>query len=352
MCISRIVRNSKNDIMIQMPPNRAIELLEKRLAELDQSGTDLVAFKNRLKIDVEGIFGRTSTQSISTITLDTLHFGDPKKIAQFKTTFRQTIQGWIGYIKDFHIIEQEKIKLSEQEYKEKYETLLDKWNALVPEYNDLLKNHESLMQDYDDALAEISTLEKKVIEKKSIGEVIRILFLGASPINEVRLRLDEELRDIENGLKAATLREQFELKSKWAVTTKTLQESMLEENPTIVHFSGHGDTSGIAVEDTLGNSKTIDNDAIGSLFKLFSETTKCVVLNSCYSESQAREISKHIPYVIGMKSSVNDRTAIAFAVGFYLALGAGKDIEFAFNMGTVAIKLEGITGSELPILLK
>ena len=119
MCIFRVMRNSKNHTMINIPHNRAIELLEKRLVELDLPGTDLTAFKNRLKLDAEGIFGLRSTQSISTITLDTLHFGDPQKITQFKTTFRQTIQGWINYIKDFHIIEQEKIELSEQKYKEK-----------------------------------------------------------------------------------------------------------------------------------------------------------------------------------------------------------------------------------------
>lgn len=147
------------------------------------------------------------------------------------------------------------------------------------------------------------------------------------------------------------MRDQFELRSQWAITTKTLQQAILDENPTIVHFSGHGDTKGIAVEDSLGNSKLIENDAIGSLFELFSDNIQCVILNSCYSESQANEIAKHIPYVIGMKNSVNDKAAIAFVVGFYTALGAGKDIEFAYKMGTVAIKLEGISGSDIPVLL-
>ncbi len=141
------------------------------------------------------------------------------------------------------------------------------------------------------------------------------------------------------------------MKSKWAVTTKILQQSMLDENPTIVHFSGHGDVNGIAVEDSLGNSKLIENDAMGGLFELFSDCTKCVVLNSCYSESQANEIAKHIPYVIGMKSSVNDKAAIAFSVGFYTALGAGKDIRVAYKMGIVAIRLEGVSGSDIPVLL-
>ena len=247
------MRHAKKDItiMIKIPLNRAIQLLESRLDELDQPGTDLKAFKNRLQIDIEGIFGRGSSQSIATISLDTLHFDRPEKIVQCKTTFRQTIQGWINYIKDFHIIEQEKIEISEQAYEEKYEKLLLKWNDLVPEYNALLKNHESLIGDYNNTLTEIKILQEKLSEQKTISEVIKILFLGASPIDEVRLRIDEELRDIEDGLKMATLREQFDLKSKWAVTAKTLQQAMLDENPTIVHFSGHGDTNGIAVEDTL-----------------------------------------------------------------------------------------------------
>jgi CHAT domain len=337
--------------MIKIPHNRAIQLLEARFVEVDKPDTDLKALKSRIKDDVERIFGRTSTQALTVISLNTLHFDKADEIAKCKTNFRQTIQGWIDYINDFNIIDKEQIETSEQKYKEMYADLLNQWNDLVPVYNRLLKDSEDTTIKFDEALEEIKMLQDKLAEKHNIGEVIKILFLGASPADEVRLRIDEELRDIENGLKLATLRDTFELKSKWAITAKTLQQAMLDEHPTIVHFSGHGDTKGIAVEDMLGNSKLIDNDAIGSLFELFSDTTKCVVLNSCYSQSQANEIAKHIPYVIGMKSSVNDKAAIAFSVGFYAALGAGKDIEFAYRMGTVAIKLEGVTGSDLPVLL-
>lgn len=337
--------------MIKIPLNRAVELLEQRLKEVDRLDVDLKALQSRIMQDVERIFGRGSTQSISAITLDTLHHGNPERLEKCKNNFRQTIQGWIEYVKDFHLIEKEQVEISEQEFKEKYTNLLTKWNELVPEYNDLLKNYEDTIDKYDEALSEIKILQDKLAERKTITEIIKILFLGASPIDEVRLRIDEEQRDIEHGLKLATLRDQFELKSQWAVTTKSLQQAILDEEPTIVHFSGHGSTSGIAIEDSLGNARLIENDALGSLFELFSEKIECVVLNSCHSESQAKEIAKHIPYVIGMKNSINDKTAIAFAVGFYTALGAGKDIPFAFKMGTVAVKLEGITGSDLPVLL-
>jgi hypothetical protein len=338
--------------MIKIPHNRAIELLEARLKDVDSPSVDLKALKSRIQQDVERIFGRGSTQSISAVTLDTLHFDKPDKIEAFKKNFRQTINGWIQYIKDFHIIDQEQIQITEKEYEEKYLALLKKWNDLVPEYNELLTNHEATIKDYDNALSEIKILKEKLEKSQDdVGEIIKILFLGASPIDEVRLRIDEELRDIENGLKMATLREKFDLKSQWAITTKSLQQSMLDESPNIVHFSGHGDVDGIAVEDSIGNAKLIDTSALGGLFELFSDSIKCVILNSCYSESQAKEISKHIPYVIGMKDSIDDKAALAFSVGFYSALGAGKDIEFAYKMGKVAISLEGITGDDLPILI-
>ncbi len=336
---------------IKIPHNRAIELLEARLKDLNNPSTDLVALQNRLKSDIDSIFGGGS-ESIKVITLKTSVYGnDQVELEKNKTTFRQTIQGWIDYINDFHIINQEVSEETEKEYETKYLKLLENWNELVPEYNQLLKDQEKLYSDYNTALTEINILEDKLAQKDKIGDIIKILFLGASPINEDRLRIDEEVRNIEHGLKLASLRDRFILKSEWAVTSKSLQQAMLDEKPTIVQFSGHGHKGGIALEDTLGNSKLIDNSALGSLFELFKDNVQCVFLNSCYSESQAREIAKHIPYVIGMKSSVPDETAITFSIGFYAALGAGKDIKFAYKLGLVGIQLEGIGGNDIPIMI-
>jgi len=178
----------------------------------------------------------------------------------------------------------------------------------------------------------------------------KILFLAANPSNS-RLKLDEEAKEIQTNLKLAKERDNLEFKQEWAVTVETLMQAILDESPNIVNFSGHGRQEGIILQNEIGEPKIVGTEALESLFKLFKASIKCVVLNSCYSETQAKVIKSHIPYVIGMKSEIPDRAAIAFSKGFYKAIGAGKDIPFAFELGITAIKLEGVTGDNIPVLL-
>ena len=180
-----------------------------------------------------------------------------------------------------------------------------------------------------------------------------ILFLAANPKDTGRLRVDQELRDIDEGLKRAQKRDQFKLEQRLAVRPRDIQRAMLDVNPQIIHFSGHGKgEAGLIFEDDIGNTKLVDGAALAGLFELFADQIHCVVLNGCYSEAQAKAIVQHIPFVIGMNQGIGDRATIAFAVGFYDALGAGRSIEFAYKLGCSAIRLEGITEHLTPVLLK
>jgi TIR domain/CHAT domain len=180
-----------------------------------------------------------------------------------------------------------------------------------------------------------------------------ILFLGANPQDTGRLRLDQELRDITDGLQRSQQRDRFNLQQKWAVRPRDIQRAMLDVQPQIIHFSGHGEgADGLVFEDEVGNSKHIDGAALANLFELFADQLQCVLLNGCYSEVQAQAIGQHIPYVIGMNQAIGDQAAIAFAVGFYDALGAGRDVEFAFKLGCNAIRMAGSDEHLTPVLLK
>ncbi|MEM9153383.1 MAG: CHAT domain-containing protein [Cyanobacteria bacterium P01_F01_bin.3] len=163
-------------------------------------------------------------------------------------------------------------------------------------------------------------------------------------------------------------------------TPKDIRRALLDRNPQIVHFSGHGfgvsrpdapsdkpptdcrDISfvlegetgpeGLLLEDETGHSKLISTDAIAHLFSLFSDEIECVVLNTCYSATQAEAIIRHIPYVVGMKKAIGDRAAIDFTLGFYDALLAGRSVEFAYQLGCNAIQLQGIPEHLTPVLKK
>lgn len=177
----------------------------------------------------------------------------------------------------------------------------------------------------------------------------KILFLASSPVDEARLRLDKEAHEIDEGLRRANKREQFKLEQRWAIRTDSLRRALLDIEPQIVHFSGHGSgDNGIVVEDDFGMSKLISTEALAELFELCADHVECVLLNACYSEVQATAISQHINYVIGMSQAIGDRAAIKFATGFYDALGAGKPVEVAYKFGCSAIHTEGIPGHLIP----
>ncbi len=179
-----------------------------------------------------------------------------------------------------------------------------------------------------------------------------ILLLAANPKNTNPLRLQEEERDIKERLRLAGYGTE-PIKSAVAVRPRDIQQSILDFDPQIIHFSGHGgDEAGLVFEDIDGNPKLISGEALADLFALFSDRLECVVLNACYSETQAHAMSQHINYVIGMDRKIGDRAAIEFAVGFYTALGANKPYDFAFKLGCNAIRLAGIDEVHTPKLLK
>jgi len=189
--------------------------------------------------------------------------------------------------------------------------------------------------------------------------VKKILILAANPKNTVRLRLDQEVRDIEEGLQLAAQRDKFTLQQKWAVRSQDIRRAVLDFRPNIIHFSGHGsETEGLSFEDEVGKEKFVTAEALAEFFKLFANDVECVLLNACYSEVQANAIAQHIDYVIGMNQAIADKAALEFAVGFYDALArynpqsdGDSAIEFAFNVARSSILLAGVSGASIPVLI-
>ncbi|HLP90782.1 MAG TPA: AAA-like domain-containing protein [Nostocaceae cyanobacterium] len=177
----------------------------------------------------------------------------------------------------------------------------------------------------------------------------KILILSANPTNTSKLRLDEEVREIEAALERAKHRDKFTIITKWAVRPGDLRRALLDNEPEILHFSGHGaGNPGLVLEDNAGQKQLVSTDALANLFKSF-KNIECIILNACYSEVQADAIHQYINNIVGMNQPIGDKDAIQFATGFYDALGAGKSYAEAFEIGKNAIELEGLTDAMIPV---
>lgn len=179
-----------------------------------------------------------------------------------------------------------------------------------------------------------------------------ILILAANPKNTARLRLDEEIREIEEALRRAKKPELYKLERKSAVRSRDFYRAILEYQPHIVHFCGHAAREdGIVLEDSTGKMELVQTNVLASMFEEFAKKgVECVILNGCDSEVQAEAISQYVNYGIGMKRAVGDKAAVAFAVAFYDAIAAGWAVEEAHELGCSQMMIFG--ENEIPVLKK
>ena len=180
----------------------------------------------------------------------------------------------------------------------------------------------------------------------------KLLFLAANPLDTDPLRLDEEMRAVDLALRQAGFRDQFDVRSHWAVRVGDLQELLLRHQPDIVHFSGHGSSaSEIVLQDANGQAAVVPAKALNDLFRVLRDNIRCVVLNACYSADQAAGIAEQIDCVIGMSDAITDTASIEFAAAFYRALGYGRSVQDAFDLGCNQIDLAALDEAHKPVLL-
>ena len=188
-------------------------------------------------------------------------------------------------------------------------------------------------------------------EGKTMGK-IKILFLAANPIATNPLQLGREAREIEEKLRGTKERDKLELITKWALRPDDLQQYLLEHRPHVVHFSGHGsDSNELILEDENGKPKPLGQPALLALFRALKDNIRMVVLNACFSRHQAEAITELIDCAIGMNRAIGDQAAITFAASLYRALGFGRSVKTAYDLGKASLLAEGIPEETTPVLL-
>jgi hypothetical protein len=177
-----------------------------------------------------------------------------------------------------------------------------------------------------------------------------VLVMSADAGQGLPLRLDEERREIVRAVRLADADDRIEVRTADAVRIDDLQNELQYHRPVIAHFSGHGSATGIVVVDDAGQAQSVPPQALSDLFALVGGL-RCVVLNACFTDEQARAIASRVPFVVGMRGRVLDDTAIRFAAGFYQGIAHARSARDAFELGCNRLNLHGHADADVPRLL-
>jgi hypothetical protein len=185
-----------------------------------------------------------------------------------------------------------------------------------------------------------------------------ILYVAANPLDTNRLALDEECAAIERELRMASGRDDFDFRSRWAVSVDELMRHLNELQPTILHFSGHGSTddtgspvrsgdpqrditdarsAGILLQEGQRRQHVSDR-ALAKLIASAAPSTRVVVLNACYSAEVADSLRREVDCVVGIEDAIADTAARSFAVAFYRALGHRRSIGNAVDQAAATLE--------------
>jgi uncharacterized protein YjbI with pentapeptide repeats len=188
---------------------------------------------------------------------------------------------------------------------------------------------------------------------KPVYNPLTILFLSANPDQTSPLELIKECNLINQKIRSSSNRELLKLEQRHDISIKWLIEELLNYNPQILHFSGHGSEKNALIfkNESTGEIEEIPPIVLSNLFKVLSNKIDLVFLNACYSEKQARAIGEHVKCVIGISAAISDIATIEFASTFYSSLGFGRSIEDSFDLAIVQLELLSIPESAIPKLI-
>ena len=185
-----------------------------------------------------------------------------------------------------------------------------------------------------------------------IPEQLRVLYLTSNPDATTTtvttpdgstvehgawLRVDQEVRQVRQGLRSSKYRDLITVEHSPAATFGDLTDGLNDHRPHIVHFSGHADTLGVWMENDAGDpdGQDVNFTLLARLLGATDEPPRLIVLNACESLEGAEDLLITVPAVIGMSDTIDDTAAVVFARSFYAALASAQSIATAVEQAKV-----------------
>ena len=166
----------------------------------------------------------------------------------------------------------------------------------------------------------------------------RTLFLSSNPDATSLLSVDKEYNRVRERLGSMDTGWSQAIDHWPDVRIDQLPDRLLDYEPAIVHFSGHGlPDGGLRMRDADGQPRSMHPDGLADLIALFSDSVRMVVLNACFSEALAVKLIQHVEVVVGMRTAVSDPAGVLFAPTFYGTLARKCSVAKAFQIARATV---------------
>jgi len=182
---------------------------------------------------------------------------------------------------------------------------------------------------------------------------VDVLYLMANPIKKHILRVDQEIKAVNAEVRRSNFRDSITLHQSPAADYDDVLHGLNDHKPRIVHFSGHGNSRGIAMDGGGGKrvkTKFVSFDLLARALAATDTPVEVVVLNACDSASARTKLLSTAKAIIGMEDSVTDVAAIAFATKFYGAIASGQSLQSAYDQGCAAVAAVSLNEASTPAL--
>ncbi len=149
-----------------------------------------------------------------------------------------------------------------------------------------------------------------------------ILFLAANPIDAKEIKNStnwkKEYRLLESIINQSKLSDYYSLSLEADATSDDFL-TRLDENPWIIHFSGHGNEKEILLQDGYRKPFRV---SIATLLDNLRHASglECIVFSSCFSRGLIEETRKIVKYSIGFEGELQNSDANQFVKDFYKCL--------------------------------
>jgi CHAT domain-containing protein len=183
----------------------------------------------------------------------------------------------------------------------------------------------------------------------------RVLLASATPSGFSDVSADEETELISTELKALVEEGVIELHYLKHLTSEKLQEELIDFNPHIFHFIGHGtfaldsEKGALILEWEDGSPRELSSRQLGQLLR--GKEVKIIILNACKTAAHGGNnafmglapalVKARVPAVIAMQYAMPDRTAPLFARQIYKYLTKGLPLDRAITEARINLFTSG-----------